>query len=194
MFVSMLRFVSTSVAAAFLFAGVAFAGMDASHDHAGHMMSMDGEATASSLPGEPGQGAFAAIAEIVAMLSADPNTDWSHVDIDALRNHLVDMNEVTLNSDAVVTETDDSIVFRVTGSGRTIAAIQSMVPAHAAELTRTGTWEALGAPIENGATLTIAVTSPQEREKLKALGFYGVMATGAHHQQHHLWMATGRGH
>jgi hypothetical protein len=49
-------------------------------------------------PAEAGQGAFAAIAEIVALLEADPNTDWSKVNIAALREHLVDMDELTLNA------------------------------------------------------------------------------------------------
>ena len=193
MSISRLGAVSASFAVSVLMSTSAFAETATTHDHAGHM-AMEGSAAVSTLPLEPGQGAFAAIAEIVALLSADPSTDWSKVDIDALRNHLVDMNEVTLNSDVAVTETDDTIVFTATGSGRTVASIQAMVPAHAAELTRTGTWYAVGEPIENGATLTIKVTDPKERQKLKALGFYGVMATGAHHLQHHLWMATGQGH
>jgi hypothetical protein len=193
MSISRLGVLSASFAVSVLMSTAAFAEMATSHDHEGHM-AMEGGSEMSTLPVEPGQGAFAAIAEIVALLSADPATDWSRVDIDALRNHLVDMDQVTLNSEVAVTETDDTIVFTATGSGRTVASIQAMVPAHAAELTRTGTWEAVGEPVENGATLTIKVTDPQERQKLKALGFYGVMATGAHHQQHHLMMATGQGH
>lgn len=47
-------------------------------------------------PTEPGQSAFAAIQEIVALLEADPDTDWSRVDIAALRRHLVDMHNVTV--------------------------------------------------------------------------------------------------
>jgi hypothetical protein len=49
-----------------------------------------------SVPTQPGQGAFAAIHEIVGILEADPKTDWSKVNIDALRQHLIDMNNVTL--------------------------------------------------------------------------------------------------
>ena len=45
-----------------------------------------------------GQDAFGAIQEIVGILEADPNTDWSKVNISALREHLVDMNEVTLKA------------------------------------------------------------------------------------------------
>ncbi len=43
-------------------------------------------------PKEPGQGAFATIAEIVALLTSDPKTDWSKVDIAGLREHLIDMD------------------------------------------------------------------------------------------------------
>lgn len=40
-------------------------------------------------PQETGQSAFAALAEIVTILQADPETDWERVDIDGLRRHLV---------------------------------------------------------------------------------------------------------
>lgn len=70
-----------------------------------HDQMMDGNRAGmmvdSGLPRETGQSAFAAIQEIVAMLEADPKTDWSKVDIEALRQHLIDMNNVTLG--AVVT-------------------------------------------------------------------------------------------
>src|SRR5579884_926245 len=45
---------------------------------------------ASGTPSLPGQGAFGAIQEIVRSLDADPNTDWSKVDLEALRQHLID--------------------------------------------------------------------------------------------------------
>ena len=47
----------------------------------------------------PGQDPFGAIQEIVRILEADPSTDWSKVNIAALREHLIDMNEVTLRAD-----------------------------------------------------------------------------------------------
>ena len=59
----------------------------------------------------PGQAAFGAIEEIVQKLEADPATDWSKVNIGALREHLIDMNEVTLRADA--------------GSARSITASRS---------------------------------------------------------------------
>src|SRR5215218_8695074 len=40
---------------------------------------------APSVPAEPGQSAFAAIAEIVRTLDADPATDWGRADVERLR-------------------------------------------------------------------------------------------------------------
>ena len=70
--------------------------------HMGHDHQMQYNAgtgmQAAETPKEPGQGAFAAIQEIVSLLVANPETDWSKVDIPALRAHLVDMNNVTLHA------------------------------------------------------------------------------------------------
>src|SRR5665213_2414926 len=59
-----------------------------------HQMMHGGAAKATTLPTQPGQSAFAAIQEIVAILEADPKTDWSRVNIEALRQHLIDMDNV----------------------------------------------------------------------------------------------------
>ena len=67
----------------------------------------------------PGQDAFGAIQQIVRMLEADPNTDWSKVNLEALRQHLIDMNEVTLKAEAVAKPVDGGIEVTVTGAGRT---------------------------------------------------------------------------
>ena len=48
-----------------------------------------------------GQDAFGALREMVRTLEADPNTNWEKINLAALREHLVDMNEVTLKAGAV---------------------------------------------------------------------------------------------
>ena len=58
-------------------------------------------------PTIPGQDAFGAIQEVVQILQSDPKTDWSKVNIDALRQHLIDMNEVTLRAVATPRVFDD---------------------------------------------------------------------------------------
>lgn len=56
------------------------------------------------------------------------------MDIDALHEHLVDMNELTLNAKVSKSQKDGEIQFRIMGHGNTLRAIQSMVPAHAKQL------------------------------------------------------------
>ena len=162
-----------------------------SHDMAGHEAGMQQHTTSTSILTEAGQDAFATISEIVQLLESDPETDWSKVSIDALREHLVDMNEVTLNSATKTIESENSIGFNVTGVGRTIVSIQRMVTAHAPMLAAETGWSVDTNTNDEGATMTITTSNKTELEKIKALGFYGVMTIGAHHQMHHLMMATG---
>jgi hypothetical protein len=160
--------------------GMAHHGMD-------RQMGITGQATL------PGQDAFGAIQEVVQILEADPATDWSKVNIAALREHLIDMNEVTLR--AIVTERalDNGVEIAVTGEGRTLDAIKRMVPAHAGELEKIG-WNASTEELPNGVKFVVTTTDTKRAVKLKALGFMGVMVQGAHHQLHHLMMAKGELH
>jgi hypothetical protein len=153
-------------------------------------MAQHGMMMHSGQPTMPGQDAFGAIQEIVAILEADSNTDWSKVNITALREHLIDMNEVTLKAVATERKLDNGIEIAVTGEGRTLDAIKRMVPAHARELAKTG-WSAATDDMPNGTKLTVTSTDPQQAIKIKGLGFMGIMVQGGHHQLHHLAMAKG---
>jgi hypothetical protein len=144
----------------------------------------------SGQPTMPGQDAFGAIQEIVGILEADANTDWSKVNINALREHLIDMNEVTLKAVANERRLDNGIEIAVTGDGRTVDAIKRMLPAHARELANTG-WSATTEDLPNGVKLTVTSTEPREVARIKGLGFMGIMAQGGHHQPHHLAIAKG---
>jgi hypothetical protein len=155
----------------------------------GQMMQGQGAGPAST-PTMPGQDAFGAIQEIVQMLQSDPHTDWSKVNIEALRQHLIDMNEVTLHAAAAQRDIDRGIEIAVTGEGRTLDAIKRMVPAHVAELRELG-WNAKSDELPNGVRLTVMASDAQPLIKLKALGFMGIMVQGSHHQPHHLMMAKG---
>jgi len=144
-------------------------------------------------PQEQGQSAFAAIAEIVSILSADPDTNWSQVSIDTLREHLLDMQQVTMQT-VVSREQIGMGVYRfdVAGEGRVIAAIQRMVPAHAAVASKSLNWQITTEKSDTGVVLQLSADDEFEQQKIAALGFYGFMAIGAHHQMHHLAMARGR--
>lgn len=142
------------------------------------------------MPTMPGQDAFGTIQEIVRILEADPTTDWSKVNIAALREHLIDMNEVTLRAAATERPLSDGIEITVTGEGRTRDAIKRMVPAHTHELNSIG-WKARTEELSNGVKLIVTSGDPRQVIKLKALGFMGIMVQGSHHQPHHLMIAKG---
>ena len=139
----------------------------------------------------PGQDAFGAIQEIVRILDADPTTNWSKVDIGALRQHLIDMNEVTLHAAAEERPLADGVDIAITGEGRTLEAIKRMVPAHAHELNLIG-WTAKTEELADGVRLTVTTSDPAQVPKLKGLGFMGIMVLGSHHQAHHLLIAKGK--
>ena len=159
----------------------------------GPMAGMAGNRMAQrgGMPAQPGQAAFGAIQEIVAMLEADPQTDWTKVDIDALRQHLIDMDEVTINAVAHKEPIDNGLRIELTGSGRTLTAIQRMVPDHAREIDGKRGWTVRTASLPDGVTLTVTAADPAEVQKIRALGFMGIMVQGMHHGPHHLAMARG---
>ncbi|MEP0942143.1 MAG: hypothetical protein ABJH63_06740 [Rhizobiaceae bacterium] len=159
-------------------------GQHSAGEHVGH--------SSASAPKEAGQSAFAATAEIVALLSNDPQADWSKVNIAALRQHLVDMNALFLQANVSAIPQPDGWRYQVTGSGTVLRAIQAMVPAHAIELDKMDDWSASATKTDAGAELRVTSSSAETRQKIKGLGFFGLMATGAHHQPHHLSMATGK--
>ena len=101
--------------------------MDHAAHHATHHAGIPAPSS-GTVPTMPGQDAFGAIQEIVRILEADPDTDWSKVDLEALRQHLIDMNEVTLNARAVATRVDGGARYDVSGEERTLEAIRRMVP------------------------------------------------------------------
>lgn len=154
--------------------------------HGEHALHMN-----AATPTMPGSDAFGTIQEIVRILEADQSTDWSKVRLAALRAHLVDMNEVTLKADADEKPIDGGLQIAVTGSGRTLDAIQRMIPAHANELNQINGWSAKTTTIANGILLTVTASDPTQVQHIRGLGFFGLLVSGSHHQLHHLAMAKG---
>ena len=147
--------------------------------------------TASTTPTMPGQDAFGAIQEIVQILETDPKTDWSKVDLEGLRQHLIDMNEVTLRADADAKPMDGGVEVAIAGSSRTLTAIKRMVPAWASTMNGHQGWSTKAASLPNGELLTVTATDPKEIQHIRGLGFIGLLVSGSMHQPHHLAMAKG---
>lgn len=156
--------------------------------HGGHGGS---HGSASDKPVLSGEYTFASLAEIVAILDADPSTDWQRVDVAALREHLIDMNRVTVDAHVSSTASSNAIVHTVTADDpRTILAIQRMSDAHARTMADGGISFTVET-IDGGARVTVASNDRSELQRLQAIGFLGVLSLGDHHREHHLLIARG---
>jgi hypothetical protein len=158
-----------------------------------HMAGMPHEG-APTMATESGQAAFAAIAEVVKILKADSTTDWSKVNLEALRLHLIDMDNVTLRSRVRQTPTTGGLVMNVTGTPPVAAAIQRMVGMHAMMLSGSDDMLAKAVIIPGGMRLTVTARDTADTRlvaRIRGLGFIGLMTEGAHHQMHHLMVARG---
>jgi hypothetical protein len=143
---------------------------------------------------QSGQGAFGAMAEVVRTLEANPATDWSKVDMEALRQHLIDMDEVVLHASAKAAQVAGGLSMDVTGTGRTAQAIHAMLIPHAAELDAMSAWSAKTEPIPDGVRLVVVARDPADPKtvsRIRGLGFAGLLVQGGHHGPHHLSMAKG---
>jgi len=161
-------------------------------DHGDHAMHHSDSTTKAQTPApmaqETGQATFAAIQEIVALLEADPQTDWAKVNIDALRAHLVDMDNVTMHAKVKAQAVKGGTAFIVSSDDPEIAgSIKRMVTAHAAMMNGQGGMQMRASDRPYGAMLT--AVGPEE--KINGLGFFGLMAAGMHHQPHHMAIARG---
>lgn len=142
---------------------------------------------------EAGNDAFGTIQEVVVQLEADPDTDWSAVNLEGLRQHLVDMREMTLNVEIVAASTipgGSEIVLRAT-TERAVSALNRVFSAHPSQLHMETGWTMNVSETNGQYILTTTTEEPSDVEKLRGLGYIGLMALGNHHQEHHWAMATG---
>lgn len=164
-------------------------------DHSQHVPGMQHPAPLVA-PTQGGQSAFAAVQEIARLLEADPTTDWSTVNLEALRRHLIDMDLVTLRSRVTSVPTATGATFVVRGSGETIGAIKRMTAAHLQMVEMEDGPRVVRTELPDGVRLAVSARnagSPREVARIRGLGFIGLMTSGDHHQTHHLLMAKGQG-
>ncbi len=143
---------------------------------------------------ESGTDIFATIQEVIRQLDADPNTDWSKVNLEVLRQHLRDMFEYSYNVDVVsqqpIARGVKILVKPVTP--RAEQALDKVLAAHPMMLKIETGWTMQTLKQNGGYELTVTTTKPSEVDKIRGLGYIGLLAYGSHHQAHHWAMATGR--
>jgi hypothetical protein len=167
-------------------AGAASAQMD----HAQHAAQL----AAQAAPTAPSQAAFATISEIVRKLKADPATDWSKVNIEALRQHLIDMDDVVMRSSVKQANVEGGVSLEISGAGKVAAAIKRMGASHAHALSEEGEYVASATETADGIRLVVTAKNPRDARKvavIRGLGFAGLMTEGDHHAAHHMEMARG---
>ena len=142
----------------------------------------------------PSQAAFATIQEIVKRLKADPKTDWSKVNLEALRQHLIDMDNVVMRSVVKQANIAGGVSLDITGTGDVAAAIKRMGGMHSAALTSEGDYAAESTEIANGVRLVVKAKNVNDAAavaRLRGLGFAGLLTEGDHHSAHHWSVAKG---
>jgi hypothetical protein len=157
------------------------------HAPAHHHMPMQSPLTAT------GNDAFWAIQEAVQKLTADPHTDWSKVNLEALRQHFVDMHNFTMHVE-VLSHTPTARGMEVMvrpGTPAAEASLHRVFAAHPAQLKRETGWDMHVSKQGDVFVLNVTTQNPAEIERLRGLGYIGVMALGTHHQAHHWGMVQG---
>ena len=143
---------------------------------------------------EAGNDAFGTIQEVITRLNADPETDWSRVNIEALRQHLVDMHDMTINVEVLEQKPVDNglqVLIKPT-TKRAAMALARVFSAHPAQLQRESGWTMQVKKDGDVYKLHITTTRAGDIDKIRGLGYIGLMAYGNHHQPHHWAMATGK--
>ncbi len=168
-------------------------GQATAQDHLHAAMHHD-DARPNEVSRSAGQSAFATIAETVALLTADSLTDWTKVDIEALRQHLIDMDDVMIRARSVAATVEGGVSIDVTGEGRVHEAIHRIVVAHSKQLDMMPQYRAAVRHLKQGETLLVTARDPADLatvSRIRALGLAGLLTEGSHHPMHHLMIARG---
>jgi len=142
----------------------------------------------------PGNDLFGTIQEVIRQLEADPDTDWSRVNLEVLRRHLRDMFEFSHNVDVLSQQPIDQGVRVVVTplTQRAQAALDRVLVVHPRMLKNETGWDMRVNKSANRYEIVTTTSQASQIDKIRGLGYIGLMAYGMHHQSHHWAMATGK--
>ena len=141
---------------------------------------------------ESGTDPFATLQEVIAALEANPNTSWEKVNLEALRLHLIEMQDMTINVEVSQQPINNGFKAVVTPTtSRAAKSLKRVLSGHPVQMKAETGWDMQVENIDNVFTLTITTPIPDEVAKIRGLGYIGLMAYGNHHQPHHWAIATG---
>jgi len=162
----------------------------ANMDHAA-MMGRN-TATTQVVLTESGTDPFATMQEAIAALEDNPETNWEKVNIEALRLHLVEMQDMTINVEVTQQSINNGFIAVVTPTTpRAVKSLKKVLSGHPIQMKAETGWD-MQVSNNNGVfTLTVTTKKLKDVAKIRGLGYIGVMAYGNHHQPHHWAMASG---
>ncbi len=142
----------------------------------------------------PGQAVFGTVQEAIRQLEADSTTDWSQVDVDRLRRHLLDMHNVavhvTVEEKASI---ENGVRLRVRPTREAAhASLDRVLAAHPHMLKQETGWSMAVEEQDDAYVLRVTTDNPNETVKIRALGYMGLLAYGSHHQSHHWQLVQGK--
>jgi len=142
----------------------------------------------------PGNEIFGTIQEVISKLEADPATDWSNVDLESLRQHLLDMKAFTEEVSIISKEPfENGVKIKVKPETKRVSeALKRVFKMHPAMLKKEKGWEMKAKEEDEEWTIIVTTTKTSEVDKIRALGYIGILTEGAHHQLHHWMIATGQ--
>ena len=143
---------------------------------------------------QPGNEIFGTIQEIVRKLDANPNTDWPKVNLEALRQHLLDMQAFTDDVRVIAKQPIPKgvrLTVRPT-TPRAATALKRLLSMHPMMLKKEAGWTMQVEQHGKDTILTVTTPKPSEVAKIRGLGYIGLMAYGSHHRRHHWMIATGQ--
>jgi len=141
---------------------------------------------------ESGNDIFGAIQQVINQLEQNPNTDWSQVDLEALRQHLLDMKAFTEEVEVLSqSPIDQGIEIQVKPqSDLAIKALTNVLSKHPSMLKSEMGWDMIATQKDEYWVITCTTEKASEVDKIRGLGYIGLLAAGAHHQLHHWMVAT----
>lgn len=141
----------------------------------------------------PGNAIFGAIHEAIDSLNANPNTDWSKVNIEALRQHLIDMYEFTLNVKVLKQKplSNGNEVTVEPTNPRAVIALNHVLAMHPKMIKKEAGWNMTYRKKGDKYIIRVTTQNPKDVQKIQALGYIGILAYGSHHQRHHWMMVNG---
>ncbi len=156
------------------------------HDHSAN------NDTPMPTPQESGQAIFGALSEVNKLIEENEMINWATVDIDALWEHLQDMNALMTGVNVDKVSLANGLKMRISGTGAAKKAMDNMLPAHSTFLKGVRPDWNINLS-SDGSDYVLVVTSAiaSEIQRIKALGFSGFMVQDDHHAAHHLSLALG---